>query len=849
MPKAHFDIYRAQVFELAKTLVFKSVATALTINNELKMLGYEINEEDYRSWKYYLNLAGQYHSYDTVMTVTSLDTLQTIEFTTENLRIHRATAAAYSFGSRYYEELVNRYPAQEPLIQRILNPIDIDQAIAASDAEILWYASALTEDNETNLIPKLQEYINNVFARWNVAAYQTTDDLYVPAFLAMLYNFLPIAIMNIRNGNCHTRYAHSFHIREFLTSHGKLTPFLDYLTKKQLLWLYRNIRFIQRNPGKQDTLDWMIDNLLTPRRIPLSEWDMVHDLTGMPDEEMYPTVLFERTPMNFGYNFAGSDLKTLDEMLDDEQPIARGNARVQTEAETQIRQQMENSIRNEYRTKVLESAMLDLTDAAVFSFSDFILNHWLYLANIGKYNSFVTIDDPRTGEALSLSVKEAFTVFLYAINRQYGVTLQTVPTIEANLVRRIPTPSRSDIRAITEAEYLSEEMLDSLLDLPAVETNISIAGFRDNVQACYDALMRQWRTWASRHHYKERGQAEIAALHCYHDYPIDLSEGTASYEEWFAVKGYPFWDYDQFECESLAKALLEQATGAHLSNVTSTRDMQAALIRLMAKLSSYTVQFLTHINQSRLKIVDWNFVSLGDHEGLSSDHFGANLVNVGVQRLLAESLSLEQLSIYNLGVDFTVDAVSFSKTEMDLGLSIRPNHQTKVIYRVGLTDLQFRNIDETFDDFEADTPTRETVEYKPLEYLELDEAFLTLSTPQYVLTPEDHSSIEMRWIEYSQTEPQPEGLSTVITQTNLGTVDIELLNPSQPLDGAILNSDLGDIDIELLNPSQSLGDVIVDVDLGNVDIELLNPSNVLDGVIVQTDLGPIDIGLLNPSQL
>jgi len=42
VPKAHFDIYRAQVFELAKTLVFKSVATALTINNELKMLGYEI---------------------------------------------------------------------------------------------------------------------------------------------------------------------------------------------------------------------------------------------------------------------------------------------------------------------------------------------------------------------------------------------------------------------------------------------------------------------------------------------------------------------------------------------------------------------------------------------------------------------------------------------------------------------------------------------------------------------------------------------------------------------------------------------------------------------------------------
>lgn len=752
MPRAHFEIYRSQVFELAKTLVFKSLATALTVNSELKLLGYPVNDEDYRSWKYYMNLAGLYHSFDTMMTVTSLDTLQTIEFTVDNLRIHRATAAAYKFGSRYYEELVSRYPVQEPLIQRILNPIDIDKAIAAPDACILWYQTELVESNESNFISKLQEYLNNVYSRWNVAAYQTTDELYVPAFLAMVYNFIPIAILNIRNGNCHTRYAHSFHIREFLTSHGKLTPFLDYLTKEQLLWLYRNIRYIHRNPGRQDTLDWMIDNLLTRRRIPISEWDMIHDLRDMP-EQLYPHVLFERTAKNFGYHFAGADTKTIDKMLDDEQSLARGNVRVQQAAEEQIKALMETSGKNEYRTKVLESAILDLTDSAVFSFSDFILNHWLYLSNIGQYNSFVTYDDPRTGEATTISVKDAFTVFLFAINKQFGTILTQVPTIEADLVRRIPTPTAADIRPITEKDYLPDELLNKLIDLPAVGTHISIAGFRENMKECFEALLGQWRLWAGQNHYKVRGQGEIAGLHCYHDFPIDLSEGFDSYQEWFVAKGLPYWNYDTFECETLAATILEQATGANLDDGQSLREMQAALIRLMARLSSYTIQFLLEINQGSIKTLDWNPVRLGDIGNSSSAHFSASLVYADVMCVMAEAVALERISIYELGTEFTVAGKSYGSFDLELGATIKPDATCEVVHRASLIDLRIRGITEEFNDFNDDTPVRESEQYKSFEHLELEDAFIRLDTEQYTLTPDNRTTIELRWLEYLGSNP------------------------------------------------------------------------------------------------
>lgn len=753
MPQAHFEIYRAQVFELAKTLVFKNLATALTINAELKAIGFAVSDEDYHSWKYYLNLAGRYHARDAIMTVTSLDTLQTIEFTVENLQQHRATAVAYAFGSRYYEELVSRYPDQESLILRILNPIDIDTAIAADDGKILWYNPSLVEENETNFIPELQQYLDNILARWNVAAYQITDDLYVPAFLAMVYSFLPIGIMNIRNANCHTRYAHSFHIREFLTSHGNLTEFLDFLTKKQLLWLYRNIRFILRHPGRQETLDWLIDNILTPRGIPLAQWDMVHNLHDQPDE-LYPEVLFERTPMNFGYHFNGSDTKTIDVMLDDEQSLASGNPRVRDEVEIDIRQQMSTSFRNEYRTKVLESDMIDWTDAVVFPFADFILNHWIFLSQNNRYNTFIDFDDPRTGEPTILSVRDAVTVFFYVFNKQNGHLLSEIPEIEAKLIRRFQIPTVSEIRSITEAYYLPQTTLDVLLDLPPIGTYISRQAFRDGMRLCHSALLKQWFVWAQIHNYNGRGQAEIAALRCYHDIRVTLgnepdgSIGSRSYEQWFSDKGMPYWNYSAYECEVVAKEILTKCTGADLSDETSLKEIQSALIRLMARLSSYTVQWIVKINQGHIKIADLDFVQHTDPIEASGDEFALEVLDVGVMNVLDRSKETHVIPVYEDDTEIDVTFETSETIVANINIDTEVAQNTVFTYRIPLPDVQLLDAVAAYSNFEVDTVIRETIEYQPADYQDLSEAFLVLSDPNYQLTPSERALLETRWLSH-----------------------------------------------------------------------------------------------------
>ena len=320
MSKAQYDIYRRKVLDLTRTLVVKSSASSDAINRELKALGHTVNDNDPESWKYYLHLAGEYHSTDTQMTIRSLDTLEEIPFTKSSLSHHLATTREYRTFRQYHRALVARYPDQEDLIRGILNPIDMDTAIGAEDGQILYFNPELVESNEENLIPKLEAWCKVFSRRWLVRAYAMVDDLYVPAHLATMYMLIPSVVMNIRLGNCHTNYAHSYHIREYLASHQKLDWAVDYMTKKQMLWLYREIRFIERNAGKQSTFKSLIRNILTERNLPLAEWNMRHYLQDMPGE-LSPRVEFSRETLNLDLSAAGVDTRNVLEMLQDRKSV------------------------------------------------------------------------------------------------------------------------------------------------------------------------------------------------------------------------------------------------------------------------------------------------------------------------------------------------------------------------------------------------------------------------------------------------------------------------------------------------------------------------------------------------
>ena len=242
----YYQVYIQNTFDLASSIIIKSNDAVNALNNYVNNYAAvngtaSVDLANPASWKYYMNLAGLYHYTDTVMEVVSLDTLNTIPFTVQNLALNTATAAGYAYGTYNYKQLVSQYPDQEMLILGILYPVNMAKAIAAAEGTILGYPSSLVETNEYNLISNLQTWINGFKARWVNQQYGISDNLYPATALGLMYLNLVPAILNLRLRACKTNQAHSFHVRMYLASHGFLDQFIDVMTTEQTLFFYRNI--------------------------------------------------------------------------------------------------------------------------------------------------------------------------------------------------------------------------------------------------------------------------------------------------------------------------------------------------------------------------------------------------------------------------------------------------------------------------------------------------------------------------------------------------------------------------------------------------------------------------------
>lgn len=743
MSQAQYDIYRRKIIDLTRTMVVKSSASSDAINRELSALGHPINDNDPESWKYYLHLAGEYHHTDKPMTIKSLDTLEEIPFTKQSLVHHLATTREYREFRQYYRTLVARYPEQEDLIKGILNPVPMSLSIAAEDGQILYYNQALVESNEENLIHKLEHWCKMFSRRWLVNAYGFVDDLYIPAHLATMYMLIPAVVMNIRLANCHTNYAHSYHIREYLASHQKLNWAVDYMTKKQMLWLYREIRFIERNAGKQSTFKSLVSHVLTDRNFPLAEWNMRHYLDDMP-EVLVPKVEFVRESLNLDLSGAGVETRNVVEMLQVEAKLARGNTRVMEDAAPAIREQMETSINDELKTKILECAVVDMTDAAIFTLNDTLLNHWLFLSHIDRYTAVISLDSPRTGAPLILTVKDAFVVFLYSLSKSFGVELDYLPVLPANTVRKINTPPRAELEALVDSSLINPHVFDAIYAaISPIGNYISTEAFYRDIRKVYDGLMRHRWIWATREHHVERGMVEGAAMHLYHNYGCDLG-ATETFTDWFAERGLDIALYTRLEAETLAIELFSHATGSNLNETTSLREVQRAMLRIMSTLSSYSVQYIQTINELPLLVIDQPMPRIGDMRTEGGDRIEGVMVDITVQGVSEYGSARDRLELAGVGGEIDNHVMAYYSDRIDCSLDVSSSGTSRYLYRIELPNLGVLHDHYTGPELD-DIVIPDTDSYLPIDATLLGEAFDHLSSPHYELDAEDQTTLLDRW--------------------------------------------------------------------------------------------------------
>lgn len=695
MSNTYYRLYVESVLRMAKTLVIKSELSAKAINDGLKELLLYVNENDPKTWKYYLNLNGQYHYSDKEMVVKSLDTLEDIVFNKENLEIHSSTKRQYSFGTRFYNDLVSRFPDQENLILGILNPIDIEVAINSPNGKILYIDNSLIESNEENFIEELQKRIDSYFVRWSLDPYSYTDDLFAAAQLAILYMNIPKFILNIRLENCRTNYVHSFHIRQYLASKGRLDSFIDNLTKKQMLFLYRNINYIHRNAGKNDTFKWLIQNIFTDRGIPLSEYEMRHNLTQMP-EYLKPTIDFNKNNLNDIYVNDSSRNISVREMLEKQIPIARDNINVIKEEEVLTNVKMKNSILSKVKTKVLESSMIDMSESDPNPFTETLFNYWLYLSCNNKYNAVIFIDNPKTGEQMQLSSKDAFILFLYSLNKVYGIELPNVPTIWANKIQKNTLPSLSDIKSLIDKDHYNENLVKNVYNtITSIVPVISVDAFYNQCVVAHKAIQQNRLLYTTIENYKHRGSAEILVKHFYKTVECNLAN-EMSYSQWFNEKNIDVDDLTLTEFQILSFNLFQNSTGLANNKSITLKEIQGSMIRLMTQLSSYSVHFLQDINTGPLTVIDWSAIRLGDVKANIKDSRSVDILNF---RLLKNNAKVKAAYKHNLllnAIEWNKKAKQrhIVKLETNVNWNIHSNIRTHSRGNSLMIDLKQPNCDE-----------------------------------------------------------------------------------------------------------------------------------------------------------
>lgn len=651
MSDIQYQLYRESVMRLVDSILIKDDAMAQAINvvvrGRFQAMGIPFND-DPMTWKYYMNLAGEYHQLDTPMQIVSLDTMETISFDRITLQTHRATLRAYTYNSRYYAELVNRFPNQEFLIRGILNPVDKRFAVEVQNYTILRYSQSEIESNETDLIPKLQRFVSTLVTRWVNPDYQFTDEFYSPAIMASIVANLPAAIMVLRKENMKTYRAHSFHIWNYLESNGRLGRFRNFLTTKQMLWLYRNLQWVFANSGKEYTFEKLMDIILTHRGIPVAYYEHIVQSDRIA-EQIYADPLMQRTPLNLLEQIAPDPtFKTVRYVLEKQIPLARDNLRFYEDNYKTLMLKLSRSRLTKLITKTYESEVIDTSEQLSRTFAEFLLNHWLYFATHNRYPAVITVTNPYTSEAMRMTVREAFVLWLYAINRTNQITLVNIPTLEAIYVKRLPVPSVSELMGVVESRLIKRRVVETLVaeQLP-IGVMTSTEAFYDNVFELHQLYLKHRKVFEYSQHLEARGQLQAITDRFYTNHRCVLTTSSEqSYDRYIASKG---WDLENFaisDYQLLATELFEKATGSDVKINLSLKDIQEAMLSIMSQLGTYATHYIQTIDASPATMLGTVPVRVGDNDMQEFAHLKVDRVSTRV--LQYRTRHLKRLGI-NMG--------------------------------------------------------------------------------------------------------------------------------------------------------------------------------------------------------
>jgi len=150
---------------------------------------------------------------------------------------------------------------------------------------------------------------------------------------------------------------------------------------------------------------------------------------------------------------------------------------------------------------------------------------------------------------------------------------------------------------------------------PNIATIISTQAFYSTCTQIYDAAQMQRRLVSTQEHFIARGMVANAIDRIYADVVCDLVDGEMLYPDWFLARTLDIEDLSRDELVLLYSDILKQSTGLAVNTTSSLKTLQKAMVNLLSQLSSYTIQFVSEINDTNIKQTDWPSVRVGTVKG------------------------------------------------------------------------------------------------------------------------------------------------------------------------------------------------------------------------------------------
>ena len=597
--------YFGDNIRLVKSLVITSLDTALHINNELiGLYGGNIVNDDKTTWKYYLNMCGEYHSVDHPIKINIIedDSIKVLnKDTLKNYPLTRNTLL--EFGD-YYEDILKANSNDELLIKGMLYNVNINEAIESKDGTIVAYSNRYIEEQEYNLIPEINKYTVNFFYRWNIGQYRIIDNLYIPALLATLYTKLVLKINNIRLSNSMSSYVHSFFINEFFKSNYGIDVDVKVLSKNTQFWLYKNLKYIRKYIGQNKTLDLLIEKILTDNGISIAEvklMNLLPDQNNINVEDIHKPIYDKRinrfisSKRNDQYLYGNTDnessdvilMKELNSKFIDNDLIIKDagsyNGRFNSKLDT-------NRL-YEQKTKLFK--LKKNIDDTIVHRLDFktVLDNWFYTSFTGIFKKRTDYIDGHTGMTYSIDSKQGAFLVIKLLSKLLKLDNPVVPNYVATSIineevsvdyltnglinRKIITPVAAKLMAYKPMLnfYLNDDSFSKYIKdvnlLNSVLFNLRINSMDMLTSSAIQSMHKRF----------------------YSKKVLMFNNGDSTIDDLLLSEGLDYKFSLDYDYKETLKDIVKIFTGFDLYSEDIV-DMMDKYIHLMKTMSSYTIQFM-----------------------------------------------------------------------------------------------------------------------------------------------------------------------------------------------------------------------------------------------------------------